>query len=128
MTKLMQKPYVVRFKTDTYLLTSMYLCYFNKIPLDLLMSLYEKFGKQSLFFFKALACKGYVRVSDKQFYKIIEDCAKLHKQIRDKCIKRDAFDEKMNKFIDYLESNTEDLYSYEIRLFFDLEEFYGCGD
>lgn len=127
MAKPMQKPYVVRFKSDAYLLTSMYLCYFNKIPLDLLMALYEKFGKHSLFFFKALACKGYVRVSDKQFYKIIEDCTTLHLQIRQGKINHKVFDEKMNKFIDYLETNTEDLYSYEIRFFFDLEEFYSGG-
>ena len=92
----MQKPYVVRFRTDEYLLTSMYLCYFNKIPLDLLMAMYEKFGKYSLFFFKALACKGYVRVSDKQFNDIIEDCKKLNKQIRNKNIVRKDFNAKMN--------------------------------
>ena len=124
----MQKPYVVRFITDEYLLTSMYLCYFNKIPLDLLMAMYEKFGKYSLFFFKALACKGYVRVSDKQFNDIIEDCKKLNKQIRNKNIVRKDFNAKMNQFLDYLEANTEDLYAYEVRLFFDLENFYSGGD
>lgn len=124
-TKIFQKPYVVRFKADEFLLTSMYLCFFNKIPLDLLMALYEKFGKHSLFFFKALACKGYVRVSDKQFHKIIQDCTELYKQIKRKSIDKNKFDDKMKRFIDYLETNTEDLYSYEIRLFFDLEDFYG---
>lgn len=123
----MQKPYVVRFRTDEYLLASMYLCYFNKIPLDLLMVLYEKFGKYSLFFFKALACKGYVRVSDKQFCEILEDCKKLNKQIRNKKVVRKDFNDKMNTFLDYLEANTEDLYAYEVRLFFDLENFYSGG-
>lgn len=128
MPKLMNRPFVVRFKADEFLLASMYLCFFNKVPMDLLMALYEKFGKHSLFFFKALACKGYVRVSDKQFHKIIEDCKKLYKQIRNKKINRNDFDEKMNKFIDYLDSNTEDIYAYEIRLFFDLDDFYSGGD
>lgn len=125
--RLMQKPFVVRFRTDEFLLASMYLCYFNKIPLDLLMAMYEKFGKHSLFFFKALACKGYVRVSNNQFYKILEDCKKLNKQIRDGKIFRETFDQKMNQFLDYLEANTENLYSYEVRLFFDLEDFYSGG-
>lgn len=124
----MQKPFVVRFKTDEFLLASMYLCYFNKIPLDLLMAMYEKFGKHSLFFFKALACKGYIRVSDKQFYKILEDCKKLNKQIRAKNIVYDDYDDKMKSFLDYLKANTVDIYSYEVRLFFDLEDFYSGGN
>lgn len=126
-SKLIQKPYVVRFKIDEFLLTSMYLCYFNKIPLDLLMAMYEKFGKYSLFFFKALACKGYVKISDKQFYEVLEDCKRLYKQIRKKAIDRKTFNAKMNAFLDYLEANTEDLYAYEVRLFFDLENFYSGG-
>lgn len=125
--KLIQKPFVVRFKTDEFLLASMYLCYFNKIPLDLLMAMYEKFGKHSLFFFKALACKGYVKLSDEQFYKILKDCKVLNKQIRDGAIDRTKFDSKMIQFLDYLENNTEDIYSYEVRLFFDLEDFYSGG-
>ena len=92
------------------------------------MAMYEKFGKYSLFFFKALACKGYVRVSDKQFNDIIEDCKKLNKQIRNKNIVRKDFNAKMNQFLDYLEANTEDLYAYEVRLFFDLENFYSGGE
>lgn len=122
--KSMQKPYVVRFRTDEFLLTSMYLCYYNKIPLDLLMAMYEKFGKHSLFFFKALACKGYIRVSDKQFYEILEDCKKLNKQIRNKKIVHSEYNDKMKAFINYLETNTVNLYDYEVRFYFDLEDFY----
>lgn len=127
MSKVMQKPFVIRFKIDEFLLTSMYLCFFNKIPLDMIMAMHEKFGKHALFFFKALACKNYIRVTDNQFYNILESCRKLTKQIKAKEIKRADFDEKMNKFLDYLLGNTEDIYSYEVRLWFDLEELYS-GD
>lgn len=124
MSKVFQKPFVVRFKIDEFLLTSMYLCFFNKIPLDILMAMYEKFGKHSLFFFKALACKGYVRVTDNQFFNILESCKKVVRQIKNHNIVRKDFDEKMNKFLDYLIGNSEDIYSYEVRFFFDLEELY----
>ena len=124
MSKVFQRPFVVRFKVDEFLLASMYLCFFYKIPLDLLMAMYEKFEKHSLFFFKALACKGYIRLTDNQFYNILESCKKLNKQIKAKNIIRDDYDDKMNKFLDYLIGNSEDIYSYEVRFFFDLEELY----
>lgn len=119
-----KKPYVVRFKIDEFLLATMYLCYFYKIPLDLLIAMYEKFGRQTLFFFKALTCKGYVKLSDTQFCEIIESCKILYSQIKKKQIDKTQFNDKMVEFINYLTKNSENLFDYEIRFFFDLNDFY----
>ena len=135
--KNMQKPYVVRFKLDRYILVIAYICFFCKIPLDLMFALYEMFGKHALFVFKALSCKGFIRVSDSQLSEIISKCTTLESQIKEGYIRNTIFDsgkktlstyfdDKMLRFINYFVDNTENIYANEIRFFFDLEDFYGA--
>lgn len=119
------KPFVVRFHSDPYLLSAMYMCYSFKISYDTLFVTYEKFGKDCLLFYDMLASKGYIKWTRKQFAELIESCTKLDKQIKKHEIVKSSFDEKMQDFIKFLEKNCEDLYSYTIKFFFDMGDLYG---
>lgn len=119
------KPFVVRFHSDPYLLTGLFLCYSFKISYDTLFVAYEKFGKDCLFFYDMLACKGYIKLTRKQFVELIDTCTKLDKQIKKHEIIKSSFDEKIQEFIKFLESSCEDLYSYTVKFFFDIGDLYG---
>lgn len=121
----MDKPFVVRFHSDPFLLTGLYICYTYKIGYDTLFTSYEKFGKDCLYFYDMLRCKGYIKLTRKQFYEIIESCTTLDKQIKNHNINKNLFNAKMQEFITFIESSCEDLYCYTIRLFFNQGDFHG---
>ena len=123
--KVYKKPYSMKLHLNKYLLTLMYFCYCFKIPMDLMVALYEVYERHSLFVFKALACKGYIRLDDDIFSESITFFTSIEKQLKNRSLNLDNISGKRREFLDYLISNTSDIYSYTVNFFFDLEDFYG---
>lgn len=93
--------------------------------MDLMVTLYEAYERHSLFVFKALACKGYIRLDDNTFSETLNFFEGVEKQIKAGRIRTSNLSGKKKEFIAYLMANTSDLYAYTASFFFDLEDFYG---
>ena len=90
-----------------------------------MVTLYEVYDRHSLFVFKALACKGYIRLDDDIFADSLVFFADIEKKLKNKDLTLDGIVGKRKEFLDYLIANTSDIYSYTVTFFFDLEDFYG---
>ena len=122
-TKDTDKLLTIRFELSSYLLTMLYFSYTYKLSLDIVIGLYERFGKSALFFYKALICKKLINISDKQFLDIIKNCKALYRQILNKQINIMALDRNFRMFANWLVDNTIDIFREQVELrlnYFDL--------
>lgn len=122
-TKDTDKLLTIRFDITSYLLVMLYFSYTYKLSLDIVIALYERFGKSALFFYKALICKKLINISDRQFLVIINNCKDLYRQILNKQININALDRKFRMFANWLVDNTLDIFREQVELrlsYFDL--------
>ena len=122
-TKDTDKLLTIRFDITSYLLVMLYFSYTYKLSLDIVIALYERFGKSALFFYKALICKKLINISDRQFLVIINNCKDLYRQILSKQININTLDRKFRMFASWLVDNTLDIFREQVELrlsYFDL--------
>lgn len=122
-TKDTDKLLTIRFDITSYLLVMLYFSYTYKLSLDIVIALYERFGKSALFFYKALICKKLINISDRQFLVIISNCKDLYRQILNKQININTLDTKFRMFANWLVDNTLDIFREQVELrlsYFDL--------
>lgn len=119
-----KKSLEVMFELNIYLITLLYLCFTYNISLDMLLALYEQFGKQSLFVFKALACKKNVSISDKQFAGFIQESKRLYRQILRHNIVLYDYTHSFQLFIKWLNTAIEDIYAEKVKLRIDYTDLY----
>lgn len=153
MEVLEDKLFSIKFKLTFDILAILYICYKNKFPAVYFITFYEKYGPQSLYVFKALACGKKMALNDNAFTKVIEESRLLQQEIlrgisinikREKlaCILKNGgtlkepipdypqinltlFSEDYANFIEnYLICNTSDIFSDEIQLWLDTKDLY----
>lgn len=119
-----KKSLEIKFELNIYLLTLLYLCFTYNISLDMLLALYEQYGKQSLFVFKALACKKNISISDKQFTGFMDESKRLYRQILKHNIILYDYTHSYQLFIKWLNTAIEDIYAEQVKLKVDYTDLY----
>ena len=75
--KIDNRPLKFEVELNSYFLSVLYLCYKYTLPLDIMITFYEKYGKDSLLMFKLFACKRNITLNDKQLLDILTTCKNM---------------------------------------------------
>ena len=109
-------PLKIRFELNSYLLTMLYICYTYNLSMDLVLALYEKYGKDSLFVFKAMACKKSINLNDKQILKFLQESKKLYRHILTRNIILHEYTLGFQTFIKWLSGALDDVYAETVEM------------